>query len=185
MGMVFSVPDTIEQVKGLYTGFLIGMYHNPDVELSKKCLDRSQEDKVKYVLDMIYNYHNILHFIDAIKMTEKAGNLIQSIFEDCGYNQMSIDIKQFCKFDEDRCKTSTLLTNVWWRLFVIGAQSLRVTIDSFELIYYAIDKEKLKGKRASMDTAMKLFDIGDDLGSIFRYILDFHVDEDLVLGEFA
>jgi len=37
---------------------------------------------------------------------------------------------------------------------------------------------------ASKEAGNKIYDIADDFGSIFRYTLDFHIDEEVDIGEF-
>ena len=55
---------------------------------------------------------------------------------------------------------------------VIGAQGARIIKNGVEAIIDVFNREDLQ--KSSDDTAFKLYDIGDDFGSISRYILDFH-----------
>ena len=120
-GMFYTVPETAFQIKELYTGFLVGFYHDPRALPSLECLDESVEGDLEYVLDMIYGYHNILHFLDAVKFTSKSANVISNTFEQCGYKKMINDVREFCEEDPKRCMAPAVMTNLWWRSAVIAA----------------------------------------------------------------
>ena len=74
------------------------------------------------------------------------------------------------------------MTNWWRRPIVIGAQSLRIFVDFIRVSWFAIKRDTRP--LSSEDTSDKLYDIGDDIGSILRYVVDFKIDEDIDIGEF-
>ena len=50
-GLWYTVPQTIDQVRNLFSGFLVGFYHDPTKALDEQCLDLSQEKDVGFLLD--------------------------------------------------------------------------------------------------------------------------------------
>ena len=138
-------------------------------------MNRTDYRDFAFILKMIYEKESILHFLDIFKMTGKLTELISGIFEFCGPRMVIEDVRNFCKIDSKRCSIPLMLTNGWRRMFVIGAQSTRVIVDSVKLGYYAIYRHSIS--MAAEDTGDKLYDMADDLGSIFRYTLDFHMPD--------
>ena len=67
-------------------------------------------------------------------------------------------------------------------MFVIGAQSLRIVVDTVKLCYYAYYRNSMS--MAAENAGDKIYDIADDFGAILRYTLDFHVAEEYDIGEF-
>ena len=123
-----------------------------------------------------------MHFLDIFKFSGKLVELIQHVFEFCGPKNMIEDVRDFCKIEKRRCTAPMMLTNAWKRMIVISAQFLRVVVDSCRLAYYAYFRNSLS--MAAENTADKIYDIADDLGSITRYTLDFHMPEEFEIGEF-
>lgn len=66
------------------------------------------------------------------------------------------------------------MTNTWWRSLVLMSQSMRATYNVVELIGYAVHKSKTGQIMAAAKTASTLYDLGDDIGTMGRYIFDFH-----------
>ena len=91
------------------------------------------------------------------------------------------DLNVFCALDgldelhmNKRCTAQKLLTNLWWRLGIIGLLFMRIIVNCGQLIDYAAEKEKSGRIYAGIETANVLYDMGDDFGGITRYIVDFH-----------
>ena len=123
-----------------------------------------------------------MHFLDIVKFTQKLTRVIQNTFENCGYKSIIADVRDFCHTDEKRCHVPQLLTNWWQRPVIIGAQSVRILVDLLRVSWFAIKRESRP--LSSEDTSDKLYDIGDDMGSILRYVVDYKRDEEITIGEF-
>ena len=181
-GMLYSVPETVAQFKNYFSGFMVGFYHNPNAKVSEQCLNVTDYRDFAFVLKMVYEKESILHFLDIFKFSGKLVQLIQSTFEFCGPKVMIEDIKNFCNLEKKRCTAPIMLTSAWSRMIVLTAQSSRVVVDTIRLAYYAYYRTSLS--MAAESTADKIYDIADDLGSITRYTLDFHLPEEFEIGEF-
>ena len=75
------------------------------------------------------------------------------------------------------------MTNTWWRSLVLLSQSLRVFYNMIEVVGYAYNKSKTGRIMASARTASTLYDMGDDIGTMGRYIFDFHQVESIDIGD--
>ena len=53
-----------------------------------------------------------------------------------------------------------------------------------QMLVYSLERDWLQDAAAAQ-TAYKMFDIGDDLGSITKFVLDFHVEEGLKPSEWS
>ena len=100
------------------------------------------------------------------------------------------DIAVFCALDGldeslewKKCSPQNILTNAWWRMAVVLAQSTRVTYNIIEIIGYTIDIKEDGREKSSQLTAGTLYDMGEDFGTIIRYILDFHEVEPIQIGD--
>ena len=124
-----------------------------------------------------------MHFLDLFKFTTVMAQVIQDIFENCGYQQMVVDLENYCKIG-DVCHPSLILTNLWWRSPVITFTTLRILINIIEIITYVGERD-INGLSVMNElTTSKLYDIGNDFGNITRYISDFHLESVLKRGEF-
>ena len=83
---------------------MVGFYHDPEIHISKNCMNEDMEKDLDFVLNLIFGHENLFHFIEAIRFTEKSALLLQQIFDNCGYKVMIKDYTEFCNIDEDRCK---------------------------------------------------------------------------------
>lgn len=147
-------------------------------------------EQIKYALMLIYKPVNLLHVLDLIKFTQKTSEAIHHTFEYCGYKDMMHDLTVFCSLegldemnDWKKCSPQVLMTNAWWRSLVLMSQSTRVFYNITEIIGYAINKSKTGQIMASVYTASTLYDMGDDIGTMVRYILDFHQVESIDIGD--
>ena len=179
---IYWVHETSNHLRNFFKGYVVGFYHNPHAEVDHKCLDIKDYRDFGFILGMVYERKNILHFLDIFKVAGKITELTESIFEFCGPKMIIEDVRDFCKIDPKRCTAPVMLTNGWRRMFVISAQALRIVVDTVKLCYYAIYRNSMS--EASKEAGDKIYDIADDIGSIFRYTLDFHIDEEVDIGEF-
>jgi hypothetical protein len=122
-----------------------------------------------------------MHFLDIFRFSAKSSNLIKSTFEECGPKAVIEDIRLFCSVDKKRCTWPIILTNAWWRTVVIFVQSFRILVNFIHLGWYAHKRSSMSN--ASELTTSRLYDIGDDMGSISRFILDFRTDEEFEQSE--
>ena len=129
----------------------------------------------------IYEDDTILHFLDIFKFSSKVNNLIQQVFEYCGPKAVIEDARQFCKLDKDRCTWPIVLSNAWWRSAVLLVQNFRIFVNLIHLCWYAYKRNSMED--ASEWTSSRWYDIGDDIGSGVRFILDFRVDEEIEQSE--
>ena len=139
---------------------------------------------------MILKPTNIFHVLDLIKFTSKTSEVIHHTFEYCGYRDSMHDLSVFCSLDGldelkdwKKCSPQTILTNIWWRQPVLYSQLLRVQYNIIEVIKYAINKPVTGQIVASIMTASTLYDMGDDIGTMARYILDFHLVEKIEMDD--
>ena len=181
-GMLYSVNETVDQMQNFFEGVMVGFYHNPHAKVNEMCLSEVDHKEFAFIMKMIYEGETLLHFLDIFKLAGKVVALVHSSFEYCGPKHIIMDVRDFCLVEEKRCTAPIMLTNMWRRMIVIGAQMMRVTVDSIKIIYWAFIRESQVD--ATHWTSSKLYDIGDDLGSISRYIFDFRVKEEFEIGEF-
>ena len=147
-------------------------------------------EQAEFVLRVVYQPINILHVLDLIKFTEKTSELIHHTFEYCGFKDTVRDLTVFCAldgFDEThvwkKCSPQQILTNFWWRVAVLLSQSTRILYNIGQIIGYAIDIKTTGQVMAAAHTASTLYDMGDDFGTMARYILDFHQVERIDIGD--
>ena len=95
---------------------------------------------------------------------------------------MFLGLSKFCEIDPKRCSIPVVLTNIWWRLGIIIVLFFRILTNDVELIVYASDKEV--DPEAANESAETMYEMGEDFGTILKYILDFHVEMDTTRGEF-
>ena len=147
-------------------------------------------EQIKFILMMIYKPTNILHVLDLIKFTTKASEVLHHTFEYCGYKDSMHDLTVFCSLDGldemkdwKKCSPQIILTNIWWRQIVLYSQSIRIFYNIIEVINYAIKKPKTGQIVASLNTASTLYDMGEDFGTMARYVTDFHLVEKIDYGD--
>ena len=90
---------------------------------------------------------------------------------------MISSMNTFCDIDPERCTIPVVLSNIWWHTPVISALSLRISIAFIEIMVFA--GRRTSDGNAGKETEDTLYDIGEDFGSILRYILDFHLKSDI------
>ena len=80
--------------------------------------------------------------------------------------------------DKKRCKWNQILTNLWWKQPVIYAQSIRIVWNSIKIAWVTRKREtKFSDGMAAEQTSYRLYDMGDDFGSILRFTLDYRLPE--------
>ena len=131
---------------------------------------------------MVFGYNNILHFMDIFKVPLSGITLVQHVSSECGYRQIMHDITIFCDNDLSRCTTQTLLSNFYWRAPIIALQSFRVFVNWLQLAVYT--SKKNQGVEEAVEWMQDtMFDMGEDLGSISNFILDFHLEQGIHKSE--
>ena len=103
-GLLYTIPETRDQLRSMFEGFVVGFYHDPEVGIDSKCLDSSIEGDLEFVLNMIFGHENLFHFIEAVRFTQKASSILQSMFDNCGYKKIMQDMRSFCKAKKQRCE---------------------------------------------------------------------------------
>ena len=179
--MLYSVPVTAEQLRDFFEGLMVGFYHSPAAVVKDQCLSGEIVEKLEFVLELVYIPHNIVHFLDLVKVTRQLIMIYNNINEFCGIKVMTLSIRHFCDVDKSRCKIAQILTNTWWHSIVIGIIAIRVIYGCIELIVYA--GRRTSDSNAGVETEDTLYDMGEDFGSIMKYVYDFHISEDLALTE--
>ena len=189
-GLVYTVAQTLHQIQNFLAGFQVGIYHDRSRTLSHKCMGIDMTEHIKFILMIVLKPTNILHLLDLIKFTGKSSEVIHHTFEYCGYKDTMHDLTVFCSLDGldelkdwKKCSPQTILTNIWWRQPVLFSQFIRVQYNLVEVIQYALNKKQTGQMVASQKTASTLFDMGDDIGTMARYILDFHLVEKIDIGD--
>ena len=127
-------------------------------------------------MEQIYEEVTIIHFLDIFKFASKVTHLVESVFEHCGPKMVIEDTRKFCKEDKSRCTWPIVLSNAWWSMAILIIQDFRILINLIHLCWYAFERETMED--ASEWTSSRWYDIGDDIGSGARFILDFYVDEE-------
>ena len=61
------------------------------------------------------------------------------------------------------------------------AQTIRMGANLVKIFEYGIYIDTIP--TAALDTANQVYDMGNDMASNLRYILDFHIKSDLYIGE--
>merc|ERR1712166_923651 len=133
-------------------------------------------------LEYVYMPHNIVHFLDLFKFTNEVIVVGQNILSECGIKHMFLGLQQFCEVDPIRCSTPVILTNIYWKIGIILTLALRIFSNDIELIIYATDINE--GPNAAQESADTLYDMGEDFGSILKYIIDFRLEMDTSRSEF-
>ena len=87
----------------------------------------------------------------------------------------------FCSVDSKRCTLAQILTNLWWHTAIIGILSVRIFVNMIELIVWGATRNE--DSQAEIKTENNLYDIGEDVGSIIKYTLDFHTMETIKNNE--
>ena len=95
-GMIYTVPETAEHLKMFFRGYVVGFYHNPHAEVDHKCLNMTDYKDFGFILKLIYEKENLLHFLDIFKVAGKLTDLTESIFEYCGPKMIIEDVRDFC-----------------------------------------------------------------------------------------
>ena len=118
-GMLYTVPQTIDQAKNFFAGFLIGFYHDNRMQISEKCLEDKFVNDVEFIYRLFYKQQNLIHILDVFKLPKVTNKVIMNMAEECGYKNITLDIQKFCDIDPSRCTLAVLLSNLWWRLWVV------------------------------------------------------------------
>mgnify|MGYP004561602297 FL=1 len=140
------------------------------------------ENGIEWVLEYIYIPHNIVHFLDLFKLTNELILISENIVNYCGTKEMFLGLKEFCDIDPERCSLPMVLTNTWWRMGIIIVLALRIFSNDIELIVYASEKDE--DPDAASESAETMYEMGEDFGTILKYILDFRVTMDTKRSEF-
>ena len=43
-------------------------------------MEKDQEKNLEFVLNMIYGYENLFHFLEAVRFTKKSADVLSNIF---------------------------------------------------------------------------------------------------------
>ncbi len=96
---------------------------------------------IEWVLEYVYMPHNIVHFLDLIKLTNELILIQENIVSSCGFREMFEGLTQFCEIDPRRCSIPVVLSNLWWRMGIITVLFIRIFSNDVELIVYASEKD--------------------------------------------
>ena len=149
-------------------------FHDPQLSIDNKCMSGDFENGIEWVLEYIYIPHNIVHFLDLFKLTNELILISENI--------VNYGLKEFCDIDPERCSLPMVLTNTWWRMGIIIVLALRIFSNDIELIVYASEKDE--DPDAASESAETMYEMGEDFGTILKYILDFRVTMDTKRSEF-
>jgi hypothetical protein len=138
------------------------------------------EKDIVFILDFFFK-EGIPKYLDIIHMTFKSRDVLENSFEYCGFKQVVEDSRIFCTTDKNRCKWNQLLTNVWWKQPVIYAEMVRIALNSFKIVWTTRKRDEREA--AAEDVSYKLYDVGDDFGSILRFSLDYRVPQTFDHGD--
>ena len=181
-GMIYSVPKTIQQYKDFLKGFQGSFFHNDTLDVGNQCMTDDIQLGIEWSLEYIYKPHNFVHFLDLFKFTNELLLVFQNILSNCGIKHMFLGLTQFCETDPVRCSLPVILSNVWWRMGIIAVLAMRIFSNDIELIVYAAEKDE--DPDAANESAETMQDMGEDFGTILKYIIDFRSDMDTTRSEF-
>ena len=181
VGMMYTVPQTVDQLRNFFSGLIIGFYHNPVAAVDQVCLNSKMLTKIEFLLAEIYMANNIFHFLDLWKITRESIKISRHINDKCGFQYMIKSMNHFCEVDHARCTFGQILTNLWWHTAIIGILAIRIIVNMIELIVWGAARDE--DSQAEVKTENNLYDIGEDVGSIIKYTLDFHTMETIKNNE--
>ena len=85
VGMMYTVPETVDQLRNFFSGLIIGFYHNPIAAVDQECLDSKILTKIEFLLAEIYMANNIFHFLDLWKVTRESIKVFTHMNDKCGF----------------------------------------------------------------------------------------------------
>ena len=95
-GLIYTVAQTLQQVKSLMNGFQVGFYHDKNKKVSSQCMGIEMSEHIRFALMVMYQPINILHVLDLIKFGQYSAEVIHHTFEYCGFKDMMHDLTVYC-----------------------------------------------------------------------------------------
>ena len=113
MDVADSFNMTLQEVKGLWTGFNRGIYKNTQFTLDSRCMANTLPSDIEYLENFFAQ--GTMDFDGLFKFVTTAGTLFNNNVNFCGTSEVYKYIANYCA--ANTCDPTTLIQNATGKLF--------------------------------------------------------------------